>query len=142
MNGSCLSHKLEIRVRPGDTDYTGNVFNPRYLEWFVKGRHEALRAWDFDFSKDNGVMSDKETGSPIKFVTGEVWCRIYTPSRFNDLLLLHTFIGEIKSKTFKMEHRLYKKEDNKLAAEGYAIYVFLDFEGRNRFKEVIHMDSS
>jgi len=140
MNGTGLLHKLEIRVRPGDTDFTGNVFNPRYLEWFVNGRHEAARAWGFDFSKDGRVMLDKETGSPIKFVTGEVWCRIDTASRFNDLLLLHTFIGEIKSKTIKMGHRLHKKEDNKLVAKGYGIYVFLDFESYNRFNEVIHMD--
>jgi len=120
-----IKKSIRLRVRAGDTDYTGFVFNARVVEWFSIGRIETLRSRKITYLNDGCLAVD---GRPqdVSLVVGEVYVRFHSPAKFDDLVQLQTRIIEVKDKTIKFRFEVRKASDRKILATGSSTSVCID----------------
>ena len=115
--------ETRIRVRYAETDQMGVVYYSNYLVWMEVGRVDLCKACGFnyrDMERDDGVL----------LAVAEANCRYAGPARFDDEVIVKTWIEEAGSRmvTFAYEMRL-AADDRKLAS-GYTRHVFVTRELR------------
>lgn len=111
-------HRIEHRVIYGDTDAGQVVYYANYLRWFESGRREVLRNLKIDYI----ILNKRNIITPVV----EAHCNYFHPARYDDIIVVETRISEVKEKSVKFEHKIYRKKDKKLLATGYTINVFVD----------------
>lgn len=113
---------LRIRVKAGDTDFSGNIFHPRIFEWFSFGRIELLRSNRITFM-NNGYINIEGSPQKLSLVVGEVYARFHAPIKFDDQIVLQTKIGQIKEKTIRFDFKVKHESSKKILASGYSTSV-------------------
>lgn len=113
-------HKVEHRVIYGDTDAGQVVYYANYLRWFESGRREIFRSLKIDYT----ALSERGIITPVV----EAHCNYFHPARYDDVIIVETKVAEIKEKSVKFEHKIYRKKDKKLLAAGYTVNVFVDWK--------------
>lgn len=112
-------HETEIRVRYAETDKMGIVHHSNYLIWFESGRSEFCRARGFSYNdmeeKDNALM-----------VVAESYCRYKSPAHYDEVLIIRTKIGEIRSRSLRFLYEVIRPEDQVVIAEGETLHVVTD----------------
>lgn len=109
--------KTQFRVRYKETDRMGIVYHSNYLVWFDIGRTEFLRSLGFNYYTDfegNGIM--------IPVVEANV--RYKSPSYYDDLIEIETYIDELSRVKIKFGYKVYREDI--LLAEGYTVHAFTD----------------
>jgi acyl-CoA thioester hydrolase len=111
-------YKTETRVRYAETDAAGIVYYANFLIYFEVGRIEMFRELDLPYD--------------LRLPIVETHCEFKKPVSFNDLLEIHTSVPEIMEKGFKIENKIYCKDNDELVlvAEGYTTMLTAD-ENRN-----------
>jgi len=111
-------HKIEHRVIYGDTDAGQVVYYANYLRWFESGRREMMRALKIKYLELDkmGIIT------PVV----EAHCNYYHPARYDDVVSVETRVVDVKEKSVKFEHKVFRKKGRKLLAAGYTINVFVD----------------
>jgi acyl-CoA thioester hydrolase len=105
-------YKTRTRVRYGETDATGIVYYATYFLYFEVGRVEMFR--------ELGLPYDRRL--PI----AETTCRYRASACFDDLLEIHSFVEEIRSKGFRIGCRVYRVgegDELELLVEGHTSMV-------------------
>jgi len=120
---------IRIRVKAGDTDFTGFIFHPRIIEWFSAGRIELLRSKKIALLKDGSLSVDGQQ-QKVSIVVGEVYARFHGPIKFDDLVCLQTRISEIRDKTIKFDFVIKHVGDDRPLVTGYSTSVCVDRETR------------
>src|SRR3954454_2295266 len=107
----------ELRVRYGECDPQGIVFNPNYLAYFDHTVTELWRA-----SAMGGWEAMVERGLDV--VVGEANVRFRAPARFDDVIAIHARVAKLgtTSATLEMDVR----RDGELLVEGWLRQVFVD----------------
>ena len=113
---------LRIRVKAGDTDFSGNIFHPRIFEWFSIGRIELLRSNRLTFM-NSGYISAEGKPQKVSLVVGEVYARFHAPIKFDYEIILMTKIAEIKEKTIKFDFKVKHASSKKILVTGWSISV-------------------
>ena len=111
-------HETEIRVRYAETDKMGIVHHSNYLVWFEAGRSEFCRARGFSYNemeKDNALM-----------VVAETYCRYKSPAHYDEVLLVRTKLGEMRSRSLRFLYEVVRPEDDTVIAEGETLHVVTD----------------
>ena len=106
------------RVRYAETDATGIAYYNSYLLYFEVGRIEMFR--------ELGLPYDGRL--PIR----ETYCRYFASAEFDDLLEIRSFVGEVRSKGFRIGGEVYRRRDGEellLLARGHTVMVTVDGEG-------------
>ena len=109
------SQTLLYRVQWGDTDAAGIVFYPNYFRWFDHAGHEFLRRVGLPVEM---LMRQYQTALPII----EVGCRFHQPVRYNDSLTIETAITEVRTRSFRFEHRVSR--DGAITGIGFDVRVW------------------
>jgi acyl-CoA thioester hydrolase len=112
-------YKTRTRVRYAETDATGIAYYASYFLYFEIGRIEMFR--------DLGLPYDAQL--PI----AETACRYHASARFDELLEIHSFVEEVRSKGFRIGCCVYRvrAEDNlELLVEGHTSMVTVGDDGR------------
>ena len=112
-----IINKTEIRVRYADTDQMHFVYNGKYLEYFEVGRTEMLREIGLAYS----VIENKGYQLPVL----ESFIKYASPAFYDDILIIESFMKEYPSLKIHIDYRIYRKENNKLVAEGYTGHAFI-----------------
>lgn len=111
-----------LRVRYAETDAMAVVYHTNYLIWFEVGRGEYSRAIGADYRQweDNGLFL------PVV----DLSCRYLSPARYGDMVVIATWVDEVRSRglTFAYEARL--QEDDRVLATGRTVHVCIDRSGR------------
>lgn len=113
-----MKNSTEIRVYYADTDHEGVVYYANYLRWFEIGRTEILRQCGYDYSG----IENKNLIVPVV----EVKCNYNDSARYNDVIIIETYIERIGNSSIKFDYKIIRKKGEKLLAEGYTINVFVD----------------
>jgi acyl-CoA thioester hydrolase len=113
--------ETRLRVRYAETDQMGVVYYANYLVWMEVGRVELCKALGFnygDMERDDGVL----------LAVAEACCRYLSPARFDDEVIVKTWIEEANTRmaTFAYEMRL-AEGDRKLAT-GHTRHIFVNRE--------------
>jgi acyl-CoA thioester hydrolase len=99
------SKRIRIRVKAGDTDFSGFIFHPRIFEWFSAGRIELLRSNNINFM-NNGYINIEGNPQKLSLVVGEAYARFHAPIKFDDEVILLTKVAEIREKTIKFDFKV------------------------------------
>lgn len=118
-------HETEIRVRYAETDQMGIVHHSNYLVWYELGRSEFCRARGFSYKemeeKDNALM-----------VVAEVYCRYKSPAYYEDVLIIRTKLGEVRSRSIRFIYEIFRASDQALLSEGETLHVVTDSDKKVR----------
>ncbi|MBK8014489.1 MAG: acyl-CoA thioesterase [Deltaproteobacteria bacterium] len=111
-----------FRVIYGDTDMMGVVYYANYLRYFEAGRNEFLRAAGLEY---RGL----ETAG-ITLPVAEAKAKYLAPARYDDELLLETWIEEVRHVSVRMAYRLLREVDDTVLATGETLHACVDRRGK------------
>jgi acyl-CoA thioester hydrolase len=118
--GEPLVHR--IRVRYGECDPQGIVFNANYLAYFDMSITELWRA------ALGGYVAMTERG--VDIVVAEAGVRFFSPARFDEELELEIGVQRLGTTSMATAHRV--KRAGQLLAEGSLHHVFVDLPALNK----------
>jgi acyl-CoA thioester hydrolase len=95
-----------------------------FLPWFEEGRVELLRRL--------GKPYQELEAEGIHFPVREVFCRYWTPARFDDVLIVMTSIEEVGGASVQFHYRITRQSDGALIAEGRTLHACVDDNGKVR----------
>jgi acyl-CoA thioester hydrolase len=104
-----------VRVRYAETDQMSVVYHSNYLIWFEVGRVELLRQLGFSYLE----MEQDGLGLPVV----EIKCRYKHPARYDDEILVRTWLAKMRTSLVRFHYELLRKSDGQLLAEGESVHV-------------------
>jgi acyl-CoA thioester hydrolase len=116
-----LKHRTTCRVRYGDTDKMGFVYNANYFKWFEIGRSEMLRAM--------GISYKSVEANGCYLPVSEMYCKFNSPSRYDDILLIETSIDKRYRAGMKFDYQIFSENGDKLLASGFTKHACMDNSG-------------
>ncbi|MFN4298661.1 MAG: acyl-CoA thioesterase [Thermaurantimonas sp.] len=110
-------HKIQVRVRYGETDRMGYVYYGNYPLYYEVGRVEALRNLDISYKdlEENGILMPV-LSLQIKYIR---------PAFYDDLLTIKTEIREMPASRIIFHHEIYNEAETLLNI-GSVELVFLN----------------
>jgi acyl-CoA thioester hydrolase len=115
-------HRIETRVTYAETDAMGIVYYANYLRWFEMGRTELMR----NLGISNWEMEKQGTYLPVS----EVFCKYLVSARYDDLLIIETFVDFLKRASIQFAYRILRKADGAELVTGTTLHAFVDREGK------------
>jgi len=114
--------ETEVRVRYAETDAQGIVYYSNYFVWFEVGR--------VDYFRELGLSYADLEREGLGFLIAEASCRYHAPAHFDELLMVRTWVEEVKSRSFILAYEVVNKGTGKLLATGRTVQVFVNQEGK------------
>lgn len=111
-------HETEIRVRYAETDKMGIVHHSNYLIWFEAGRSDLCRAKGFSYTQMEA------SGSLM--IVAESYVRYKSPAYYEDVLVVRTQLGEMRSRSIQFVYEVFRPSDETLIAEGETLHLVTD----------------
>jgi len=108
----------EVRVRYAETDAQGVVYYANYFVYMEVGRVNFLRA----LGLDRGFWERAGWG----IVIVEASCRYHAPARFDDRLVIRTWLENVRRSSFTFAYEILNGENGHLLANGHTVQVFVD----------------
>jgi 4-hydroxybenzoyl-CoA thioesterase len=102
------------RVSWGETDAAGIVFYPNYFRLFDQGTHDLFR----ELGHPVTTMLDRGYVIPVV----ESKARFLTSLRYDDHFTTASRIAEIRTRAFRIEHRLIRGDE--VVCEGYEVRIW------------------
>jgi acyl-CoA thioester hydrolase len=110
--------EARIRVRYAETDQMGVVYYANYLVWMEVARMEWCRAFGVDYRE-----MEREDGVALAVV--EANCRYRSPARFDDEVVIRTWVEEANSRVVTIQYEMRVAADGRLVATGYTRHIFV-----------------
>lgn len=118
---SAPRHVVKRRIHFGDCDPAQIVYYPRFFEMFDRAVEDMLHAQgiDWQWMHDNieGFLS-----MPILEVKANFRVRV----AFGDEIEIHTWIGEVREKVFRVEHEIRRDGETTATAHQLRAIVLKD----------------
>ena len=111
-----FNHKL--RVRFGETDLQGIVFNGNYLTYYDVAWTEYFRALGLDYK--NMI----ETG--LDTVLARTTMEFKAPAHFDEILEVHVRVASIRNTSLVFEFEIYREGEEVLIGSASSLYVCID----------------
>nr|MBC7245149.1 acyl-CoA thioesterase [Chloroflexota bacterium] len=108
----------EVRVRYAETDAEGVVYYANYFIYMEVGRVNYLRA----LGLDRRIWQQSGLG----LVIVEASCRYHAPAYFDDRLIIHTWVEEVRRSSFALAYEIANAEDGRLLANGRTVQVLVE----------------
>jgi acyl-CoA thioester hydrolase len=118
-------HETTVRVRYAETDQMGIAHHANYLIWFEAGRSELCRARGFSYK-------EMEDNDDALLVVAESYCRYKQPALYDEVLVIRTRIGEVRSRSIRFVYEVVRETDDELIAEGETLHLVTDKSKRVR----------
>ena len=107
-----------LRVRYAETDQMGVVYYANYLVWMEVGRVDLCKARGFSYR-------DMEHEDGVYLAVAEANCRYRFPARFDDEVIVKTWIESAHSRLVTFGYRMSLAEDGRELAVGFTRHVFV-----------------
>lgn len=121
-----LSEKFKfycpVKVRYVETDAQGHVFFGHYYTYFDVAMMEYMQTIGYSYQD----LLDE--GMDLLYV--ESLCRHLAPAYYDEVLNVHTRIGNIGSSSLTFEFSVYKNGSDQLVATGHIVAVNVDKDSR------------
>ena len=108
----------EIRIRYAETDQMGVSYYSNYFIWFEESRTEYFRAL--------GILYTDFEAQGLFLPVLEAHCRYHSPTRYDDLIIVRTWISELGKTSMLFDYIVRNKKDDSLVSEGYTVHVFIN----------------
>jgi acyl-CoA thioester hydrolase len=110
--------ETRLRVRYAETDQMGVVYYANYLVWMEVGRVDLCKKLGFDYrdmERDGVLMAVVEAG-----------CRYLSPARFDDEVLVRTWIEEANFRVIRFAYEMRAAEEDRKLAMGFTRHLLVD----------------
>jgi acyl-CoA thioester hydrolase len=108
--------RTDVRVRFAETDAQGVAHNSVYLVWFEIARIAYLEEYA------GGYPALRKTG--LESFVLESHVRYRQPAHFDDRLLIHTRVGELRGARFRFDYKVTR--DGEVIADGWTAHACVD----------------
>ncbi|MFH1024182.1 MAG: thioesterase family protein [Planctomycetota bacterium] len=115
-------HDHAFRVRYAETDQMGVVYYAHHLVWFEAGRTEFFRALGLPYTE----LEAKGIFLPV----GEAGCRYLAPARYDDELVVRTWVSEMGKAALRLSYIIRRKSDGTRIAGGFTRHLFVNRDFR------------
>ncbi|NUN49123.1 MAG: acyl-CoA thioesterase [Candidatus Brocadiae bacterium] len=109
----------EIRVRLPETDAMGIVFHGAFFTYLEVGRMDYLRNLGLAGSHAQPIRD-------FANVVARACCDFRSPAHFDDPLIVHARIAEIRRTSFRFDFLIVHKQEARVVAEGHTVHVAID----------------
>lgn len=116
------SYETELTVRYAETDQMGVVHHSRYYPWFEVGRTEMFAS--------SGLRYGDMEREGIMMPMVETQCKYIIPARYEDKIIIITYINELTPVKVTFGYDVVRKEDHVLLAQGSTLMAFTDLNFR------------
>ena len=114
----------EIRVRYIEIDQMGVVNNVNYFRWLEQGRVELLR--------NMGVPLIQIEKDETFLMIVETHCNYLAPARYDELILLETWISHVGNKSLRFDYQIIRKDRSQVIAKAHSVHVCTDKTGKSK----------
>ena len=111
--------ETRLRVRYAETDQMGVVYYANHFVWMEVARVDLCRACGFDYK-------DMEREDGVFLAVAEANCRYRSPARFDDEVVVKTWIEEANTRIARFAYEMRILADGRLLATGFTRHVFVD----------------
>jgi acyl-CoA thioester hydrolase len=111
------THEARLRVRYAETDNMGVVYYANYLVWMEVGRVELCKTCGFNYR-------EMESEDGIFLVVAESYCRYRSPAKFDDEVIVKTWVEAANPRTVTFAYEMRIAEDDRVLATGTTRHVF------------------
>lgn len=111
-----------VKVRYVETDAQGHVFFGHYYTYFDVAMMEYMQAIGYSYQD----LLDE--GMDLLYV--ESLCRHQAPAYYDEVLNVHTRVGNIGSSSLTFEFSVYQNGSDQLVATGHIVAVNVDKDSR------------
>jgi len=115
------AHHFPVRVNFEDTDMTGVVYHPNYLNYMERARSDALRLLDIDY------RAAFERGEGY-FAIAELAIKYLKPAQLGDALIIVSQIQVLRAVSWLVHQRVMRNDD--VIADATITLAFLSSDGR------------
>jgi len=112
-------YDFEVRIAYADTDRMGVVYYANYLVLFERGRTEFMRNVGLRYR-------DLEEKERLFMPVMEAHVEYLAPARYDDLIRVRTFLGELGGAHVVFRHDIYSAESNALIARGHTRHAVVN----------------
>jgi acyl-CoA thioester hydrolase len=106
----------DLTVRFAETDAQGVAHNSNYLVWFEVARIAYLAEYA------GGYSAIREQG--LESLVLESHVRFRQPATFDDRLIIHTRVGELRGARFRFDYEITRNGD--VIADGWTSHACVD----------------
>ena len=110
-----------VSVRYAETDAMGIVHHSNYVIWFEEGRSSYMRC--------RGLPYSQVEASGLYFTVAEVLARYIVPARYEDVLVVRTRIGDLRSRGLRFDYRVLRARDDATLVTGYSKHICITQAG-------------
>jgi len=112
--------RTKLKVRYAETDQMGVVHHATYLVWFEAARIDFLDVAELAYREV------ERRGIFLPVIEAKATFR--RPAHFGDSVLIHTRIGDLRSRGVRFEYEVEREEGELLLARGYTEHVAVDLD--------------
>jgi acyl-CoA thioester hydrolase len=113
-------HEFGVRVTYADTDKLGIIYYANYFKYFEQGRTELLRSLGVRYR-------DLEIQRKLFLPAVEARCRYLAPSRYDDLLIVRTWISSMGMASVSFENEVLDQDlGGKKVARGFSRHAVVN----------------
>lgn len=120
LNPPMLTSRASVSVRYAETDMMGVVYHGSYLPWLEIGRTALL--------KENGLPYRELEAEGFFLPVLEAGLRYLRPAKYDDTVIVTTFLREKPTLRIRMEYELHRGEE--LLATAFTLHAFIDRSGK------------
>ena len=114
------THSVKVYYR--DIDKMGVVYYSRYFEYFEESRTELFASIGLQ------ITNVEKEGVMLPVISSQ--CDFKKGARFEDVILIRSWVNEIPRSTLKIYYNAVLKRKNHLLASGHTIHAFVNNLGR------------
>ena len=111
--------ETRFRVRYAETDQMGVVYYSNYLVWMEIGRVEWCR-------QRGSSYREMERDSGILLAVAECTCRYHAPARYDDEIVVKTWIEKAHSRLITFGYEMRLAADGTMLASGTTRHLILN----------------
>jgi len=112
---------VDVRVRYAETDQMGVAYYGSYVVWFEVGRSAYCREKGFSYREL------EELG--YRLVVVDLRCRYKGSVRYDELIVVRTYLRDLKTRMVTFGYRILKKETQEVVVHGETRHLCLNKRG-------------
>ena len=117
------AQSIELRVRYAETDRMGVVYHANYLVWCEIGRTDYIRTL-------GGLTYAEMERAGVQLAVADASIRYHAPARYDDRILVHTTLTEVRSRTVTFEYLVTNADTGDRLVSARTTLVSIDPNGR------------
>ncbi len=114
--------ETEITIRPDDIDMNNHVHNTKYLDYVLAARYDQMQ-------KDYKMSMAEFHNTGYNWVVSSTHIDYKRALTLSDkVVIVRTQLDSVNGAQCTVNFKIVKKENQKLAAEGFLVYTMIDLK--------------